>query len=108
LASDALLTTLHPLLKNMLQTIDHFGISCLGTPFSQLEKPRNHTGQDLNLIVDVLIGFHRSIFPSQTEFNSNLAPCNFWAFPTMKELQGKKFQSDQWSAASFQEVGGAL
>jgi hypothetical protein len=28
-ASDALLTMLHPLLKNMLQTIDHFEISCL-------------------------------------------------------------------------------
>jgi hypothetical protein len=27
------------------------------------------------------------------EFNSDLAPCDFWAFPTMKrELWGKKFQ----------------
>jgi hypothetical protein len=34
LASDALLTTLHLLLENMLQTIDHFEISCLGAPFS--------------------------------------------------------------------------
>jgi hypothetical protein len=40
LASDAVLTTLHPLLKNMLQTIDHFQISCLGAPFSWSEKPR--------------------------------------------------------------------
>jgi hypothetical protein len=39
LESNALLTTLHPLLKNMLQTIDHFKISCLGAPFSWLEKP---------------------------------------------------------------------
>jgi hypothetical protein len=29
LASDALLTTLHPLLENVLQTVDHFEISCL-------------------------------------------------------------------------------
>jgi hypothetical protein len=33
LASDALLTTLHPLLGNVPQTIDHFEISCLGAPF---------------------------------------------------------------------------
>jgi hypothetical protein len=42
-------------------------------------------------------------------YRPDLAPCNFWAFPTMKrELQGKKFQSDQQSAACFREVGGAL
>jgi hypothetical protein len=33
LASDALLTTLHPLLRNVLQTVDHFEIYCLGVPF---------------------------------------------------------------------------
>jgi hypothetical protein len=33
LASDALLTTLHPLLENVMQTVDHFEISCLGDPF---------------------------------------------------------------------------
>jgi hypothetical protein len=37
LASDALLTTLHPLLENVLQTVDHFEI-CLGAPFSWLKK----------------------------------------------------------------------
>jgi hypothetical protein len=58
LASDALLTTLHPLLKNMLQTVEHFEISCLGALFSWLEKPRNRMGQDLDCIVDVLTGFH--------------------------------------------------
>jgi hypothetical protein len=47
LASDALLTTLHPLLENVLQTVDHFDISCLGAPFSWLEKS-NCMGQDLN------------------------------------------------------------
>jgi hypothetical protein len=44
LPSDALLTTLHPLTENMLQTVDHFEISCLGAPFSWLEKPRNRMG----------------------------------------------------------------
>jgi hypothetical protein len=42
-------------------------------------------------------------------YSSDLAPCDFWAFPTMKsEFRGKKFWSDQRSAARFREVGGAL
>jgi hypothetical protein len=45
----------------------------------------------------------------QTEFNSDLATCDFWAFPTMKrELRDKKFRSDQRSSARLREVGGAL
>jgi hypothetical protein len=58
LARDAFLTTLHPLLENVLQSIDHLEISCLGASFSWLEKPRNHMGQDLDCMVDVLIVFH--------------------------------------------------
>jgi hypothetical protein len=58
LAKDALLTMLHPLLGNTLQTIDHFEISYLGAPFSWLEKPRNCMGQDLDWMADVLMGFH--------------------------------------------------
>jgi hypothetical protein len=110
LASGALLTTLHPLLENVLQTVDHFEISCLEAPFSWLKKPKNRTGRDLNCMVDVLMGFRQSTFSKpSTEFNSHLAPCDFWAFPTMKrKFRGKKFRSDQRSAASFREVGGAL
>jgi hypothetical protein len=33
LASDTLRTTFYPLLENVLQTVDHFEISCLGAPF---------------------------------------------------------------------------
>jgi hypothetical protein len=44
LASDAFLTTLQPLIQNVLQTVDHFEISCLGAPFAWLEKPRNRMG----------------------------------------------------------------
>jgi hypothetical protein len=44
LASDALLTTLHSLLENVLQTVDRFEIYCLGAPVSLLEKPRNSMG----------------------------------------------------------------
>jgi hypothetical protein len=48
LASDALLTTLYPLLENVPQTVDHLEISYLGAPVSWLEKPRNLMGRDLN------------------------------------------------------------
>jgi hypothetical protein len=110
LASDALLTTLQPFLENVLQTVDHFEISCLGTPFSWLEKPRNRMGRDLGCVADVLMGFHQSTFSKPNkEFRSDLAPCDLWAFPAMKrELRGKKFRSDQRSAARFREVGRAL
>jgi hypothetical protein len=111
LASDALLTTLHPLLENVLQTVDHFEFSCFGTPFSWLEKSRrNRMGRYLDCMEDVLMGFHRSTFSKpNTELNSKLVPCDFWAIPTTKrELRGKKFRSDQRSAARFREIGGAL
>jgi hypothetical protein len=48
LASDALLTTLHPLLENVLQIVNHFEIFCLGAPFSWLEKPTHRMRLDLN------------------------------------------------------------
>jgi hypothetical protein len=51
LPSDAILTALHPLLENVLQTVDHFEVSCLGAPFSWLEKPRDRTGRNLNWIL---------------------------------------------------------
>jgi hypothetical protein len=88
---------LHPLLENVLQTVDHFEISCFGAPFSWLDKPRNRMGRDLDCMADVLLGFYRSSFSKpNTEFDSDLAPCDFWAFLTKKkELRGKKFQSDE-------------
>jgi hypothetical protein len=84
LARDALLTTLHPLLENVLQTVDNFDIFCFVSPFSWLEKPRNRMGRELEAWEDVLMGFHRATFSKlNTEFNSDLAPCDFWAFPTL-------------------------
>jgi hypothetical protein len=67
-------------------------------------------GRDLDCMADVLMGLHLSTFSKpNTEFNSDLAQSDFWAFSTMKrEFQGKKFRSDQRSAARFREVGGAL
>jgi hypothetical protein len=42
-------------------------------------------------------------------YSPDLAPWDIWAFPIVKrELRGKKFRSDQRSAARFREVGGAL
>jgi hypothetical protein len=72
LASDAFPATLRPLLENVLQTVDHFEISCFKAPFSWLEKPRNRMGRDLHCMADVLMGFHRSTFSKpNTEFNSD-------------------------------------
>jgi hypothetical protein len=42
-------------------------------------------------------------------YSPDLTPCDFWAFPIIKrELRGKKFRTDQRSAARFRELGGAL
>jgi hypothetical protein len=45
LASDALLTTLHPLFENVLQTVDHFEISFFGAPFSWFKSPEIAWGE---------------------------------------------------------------
>jgi hypothetical protein len=45
LESDAFLTTLHPLLENVLQTVDHFEIFYLGAHISWLEKPEVAWGE---------------------------------------------------------------
>jgi hypothetical protein len=67
LARGSLLTKLHPHLENVLQTVDHFEISCLRVPFSWLEKPRNRVGRGLDCMADVLMGFHRSTFSNRTQ-----------------------------------------
>jgi hypothetical protein len=85
LASDALPTTLHPLLENVLETVDHFEISCLGAPFSWLEKPRNRMGRDLDwtgldCLADVLTGFHLSTFSKpNTEMKCNEIRIEGWS-----------------------------
>jgi hypothetical protein len=94
----------------VLQTVDHFEISCIGAHFSWLEKPRNRTGRDLNRIV--CSAWKKRIGGTPLEhppYSPDLDPCDLWAFPTTKrELRGKKFRSDQRSAARSREVGGAL
>jgi hypothetical protein len=78
LASDALLTTLHPLLENVLQTVDDFAISCHEAPFSWLEKSRNRMGRDLDCMVDVLMGFHFFQIEHRIQFRSR--PVRFLGF----------------------------
>jgi hypothetical protein len=99
------------LLQNLLQTVDPFETYCLGAPFAWLEMLRNRMGRDLDCMVDILMGFHRSTFSKpNTELNSDLAPCDFCFFlSTMKrELRGKELWSNQRSAARFREVDAAL
>jgi hypothetical protein len=110
LESDALLTTLHPLPGNILQTVDDFEISCLGSPFSWLEKPRNRMGRDLDFMADVLMGFHRSTFSKpKTEFNSDLAPMRFLDFSNNdKGAPRQEVEVLNGLQHVFGEVGGAL
>jgi hypothetical protein len=85
LENDALLTTLHPPLEILLQTVDHFEISCLGAQFSWLEKARNHMGvrSELNSVFDLEKWIGGTPLEHPT-YSPDLAPCDFWAFPTTK------------------------
>jgi hypothetical protein len=80
LASDAILTTLNPLLENVLKIVDHFEISCLGAPFSRLEKPRNRMGRDLDCMGDVLMGCHHPIFQTENRIQFRSRPMQFLGF----------------------------
>jgi hypothetical protein len=75
LASDPLLTTLHPLIENVLQTIDHFEISCLRAPFSWLEKPRNLMGMrsGLHWLDGWVVGFLIHFFQAEYRIQSRNA-----------------------------------
>jgi hypothetical protein len=74
-----------------------------------VRKAINRMGRDLDCMADVLMGLYRSTFSKPNrEFNSDLAPCDFWSFPTMKtELRGT-FSRSGWSvvrSASFTKGG---
>jgi hypothetical protein len=113
---DGLFFEVPPLASDaLLQRSNHFSKTCcrllITSKYLATELPfHGCKSPDLDCMADVLMGFHLSTFSKpNTEFNSDLAPCDFWVFPTMKrELRGKKFRSDQRSAARFREVGGAL
>jgi hypothetical protein len=75
LASDALLTTLHPLLENVLQTVCRKLQEDSGTGgfdiLVWLEKPRNRMGRDLDCMACALMGM--MAVPIRTS-----APCEIW------------------------------
>jgi hypothetical protein len=106
LASDALLTTLHPLLENVLQPVCCKLQADNGTGGFDLliclEKPRNRMG--------LMFEWGQPSSPLEhPAYSPDLAQCDFWAFPTTKtEPPGKKFRGDQRSATRFRELGGAL
>jgi hypothetical protein len=51
------------------------------SPLTVGKARKSHWGWDLVCMADVLIWFHRSNFSKlNTEFNSDLAPCDFWFF----------------------------
>jgi hypothetical protein len=107
LASDALLTTIHLLLENVLLITSKFLASELH--FHGWKSPEIAWGRDLNWIL--CSAGKKWIGGTPLEhlpYSPDLASCDFWAFLTMKrEFRGKKFRSDQRSAARFREVGGA-
>jgi hypothetical protein len=71
LASDVLLTTLHPLLENVLQIVDHVEISYLGAPFHGWKSPEIARGEIWT------VWWMSTFFKPNTEFNSYLAPRDF-------------------------------
>jgi hypothetical protein len=105
---------------HFLHRSTHFSKTCGASkflaselPFHSWKRPEIAWGEIRHTVycmADALMGFHRATFSKpNTEFNSDLAPWDFWAFPTMKRgLRGKAFRSDQRSAACVREVGGAL
>jgi hypothetical protein len=80
LESDAPLTTLHPLLENVLQTVDHLEF-CLGDSFSLLKKPRNRMGRDLNSILcSAWKKFINGTPLEHPPYSPDLAPMRFLGF----------------------------
>jgi hypothetical protein len=106
LASDALLTTLHPLLENGVTVV-------LKEPFLSCWSKLTGASalRDWKVAMDALnkIGGTPSEHPP---YSPDLAPCDFWAFPTTKRevpSQNRLFHypPESWgkrSAARFREV----
>jgi hypothetical protein len=64
----------------------------LELPFHGQKSPEITARFELNSVFGLDSGTTTEHLP----YSPDLAPCHFWAFPTMKrKLQGKKFQSDR-------------
>jgi hypothetical protein len=75
LESDTLLTTLHPFLENVLQTVISSKFLALELPFHGWKSPEIACGE-IWTVADVLIG-RSTFYKPNTEFNSDLATCDF-------------------------------
>jgi hypothetical protein len=120
LASDALLTTLYPLIENVLQTAYHklqegsgAGGFDLGASFSWLEKHRNHMGRDLDCTEDVLMGVpQNSVSASIATFQTRNAdaPLRFLSHPKKGSFKTTvtQFLKSEWSVvrSSSPDKGG--
>jgi hypothetical protein len=77
---------LHPFLENVLWAVDWFEISCLGAPFSWLEKPRNHMGRDMSgILCPACKKWIDGTLLEHLPYCPYLAPMQFLVFLTMKE-----------------------
>jgi hypothetical protein len=95
--------------KNVLQTVNHFYISCHGAPFSWLETPSNRMGQDLNWILcsawKKWIGGTPSEHPP---YSPHLAPMRFLGSSNHEKGAPRQEISKLSTVCStfFREVGG--
>jgi hypothetical protein len=81
LASDALLTTFHSLLENVLQTLDHFEISCLRANLFMIGKVRKSHGvrSELNSVFGLEKVDRRNPIKTST-IQSRSCPMRFLGF----------------------------
>jgi hypothetical protein len=110
LASDTLLTTLYPLLENVLQTVDHLEI-CLEAPFSWFRKAQKSHGARSGLYGECSNGVPPiHFFQAEHKIQFRSRPMQFLSFYNHENgaPRQKRILRDQRSAARFREVGGAL
>jgi hypothetical protein len=100
LASGALLTTLHPLLENMPQTVDHFEISCLRAPFWMVAKAHKSHGARSELNSVFRLGKVDRWNPIRTSaIQSRSRPMRFLGFSN-HEKGAPRQEISKWSTVS--------
>jgi hypothetical protein len=74
MAGDTLLTTLHPLLENVLQSVDHFKFIALELPFRGWKRPEIAWGQIWSVWRMFRWGSTDPLFPSRTQNSIQISP----------------------------------
>jgi hypothetical protein len=91
LASDALLTTLHPLLENVLQNVDHFEISCLGAPLFMVRNDQKSHGARSGLYGGCSNGVPPiHFFQAENRIQFTSRPMRFLVFSNHKKRAPRK------------------